>query len=237
MEQVNLIAKTREEKGKQAIKHLRNNGLIPAVMYKGGDKNILLQLRKQDLLKILQTSLGGNVIISLKIDSETRPAAKKTKAADVCTVIIKEIQEDPLKNEILHVDFQQISLTESIKVSVPITISGEAVGVKRDGGILEHLLWEIEVECLPTNIPEKIEVEITALEIGQAIHIKDLKLPEAVKVLNGAEQIVLVVAPPAKEEKVEEKVEEVLEPEVIRQKKPEAVEEEPGKEKKQEEKK
>jgi len=236
MEQINLTAQIREEKGKTGIKHIRRDSWVPAVMYKGGEKNVLLQLKKGDLLKILHTSLGGNVIISLKI-SAALAAGKKTRDQDVNTVIIKEIQEDHLKNEILHVDFQQISLTEQITVNVPIAIVGESIGVKQEGGVLEHLLWEVGVECLPTDIPEKIEVDIGSLGIGQSIYIKDLKVPEGVKVLSAPEQIVLMVSQP-KEEKVEEKVEkEVAEPEVIKQKKPEAEEEAPEKEKKQGEKK
>lgn len=240
MEQVNLTAQIREAKGKGRIRHLRREKWIPAVMYKSGEKTALLQFRDRDFQKILQTSLGGNVIISLKIDGSSAAAGKKTRAQEVKTVIIKEIQEDPLKNEVLHVDFQQISLTEQITVNVPVSVIGESIGVKQEGGILEHLLWEIQVECLPVDIPEKIEVDISQLGIGQSIYIRDLKLPEKVKVLNNPEQIVLSVAMPM-EEKVEEKVEEeILEPEVIKQKKPEAEEEaveKEKKEKKEEEKK
>ncbi len=236
MEQVNLVAQVREGIGRQNVKHLRQEGLIPAVIYKRGEKNVLLQIGKKDLFKILHTSFGENVVISLKIDSGSEAASKKTKSQDAKTVIIKETQKDPLRNEILHVDFQEVSLTESIKVNVPIIVIGESVGVKRDGGLLEHLLWEIEVECLPTNIPEKIEVDISALEIGHSVHVKDLKIPAGVNVLSDAERIVISVTAPMEEEVVEKVEEEVSEPEVIKQKKPEAEEETPEKEKKQEKK-
>ncbi len=233
MEQVNLVAHVREEIGKQGMKRLRNENLIPAVVYREGEKNVLLQINKKDFSQIIHTSFGGNVIVSLKIEA----AAGKTKAKDVKTVIIKEIQEDSLKNEVLHVDFKEISLTETIKVNVPIAVTGESIGVKRDGGSLEHLLWELEVECLPTNIPEKIEINISNLEMNQSVMVKDLKIASGVKILNDPEQILLTVSPPMAEEKVEEKLEEgPAEPEVIKQKKPEAVEEASDKDKKQEKK-
>ncbi|MCM8783575.1 MAG: 50S ribosomal protein L25 [Candidatus Omnitrophica bacterium] len=235
MEEVSLLAKSREVKGKK-VKNLRKEGWVPGVVYKRGEENVLLQLNKKDLLKILHTSLGGNVIISLKIDKGS-PSVKKGRTQDVKTVIIKDIQKDPLSDEILHVDLQQISLTENIVVNVPIALVGESLGVKRDGGILEHLIWEIQVECLPTSIPEKIEVDITQLELGHSVYVKDLRIPEGVKVLTNPEQMVVTVSMP-KEEKIEEKVEEELvEPEVIKQKKPETEEEAPEKGKREEEKK
>ncbi|MCM8778794.1 MAG: 50S ribosomal protein L25 [Candidatus Omnitrophica bacterium] len=231
MEEVNLYAKVRQIKGKQ-VSRLRREGWVPGVVYKKGEKNLLLQLPKRDLQKILHTSLGGNVLISLKIERDSS-LPKKKGTQEVKTVIIKEIQKNPLTEELLHIDFQQISLTEKIMVNVPLALVGEAVGVKRDGGILEHLLWELPIECLPTAIPEKIEVDISQLEIGQSLYVKDLKVSEDIKILAPPEQMVVTVGMP-KEEKVEEKVEELVEPEVIKQKKPEA-EETP--EKKTEEKK
>ncbi|MCM8765537.1 MAG: 50S ribosomal protein L25 [Candidatus Omnitrophica bacterium] len=231
MEEVGLLGKVRETKGKQ-VNRLRKEGWVPAVVYKKGEESLPLQLPRKDLEKILHTSLGGNILISLKIEKES--PSQKGKSQEVKTVIIKEIQRDPLTEELLHIDFQQISLTEKIMVNVPLAIVGEAVGVKRDGGILEHLLWELPIECLPTAIPEKIEVDVSQLEIGQSIYVKDLKIPEGIRVLAPPEQTVIMVEMP-KVEKVEEKVEEeVVEPEVIKQKKPEV--EETG-EKKEEEKK
>ncbi|MGE4357628.1 MAG: 50S ribosomal protein L25 [Candidatus Omnitrophota bacterium] len=233
MDEVVLLANSREIKGKK-VKRLRRQGFVPAVVYKRGEENILLQLDKKQLEKVLHTSLGGNVIISLKIDGAS---TKKGKSGSVKTVIIKDIQRDPLTDEIVHVDFQQISLTEKIVVNVPIALEGEAIGVKRDGAILEHLIWEIQVECLPTNIPEKIVVDINQLEVGQAIYVRDLIPPEGVKILTNPDQMVVTASMP-KEEKVEEKVEEeIAEPEVIKQKKPEAEEGVSEKEKKEEEKK
>jgi large subunit ribosomal protein L25 len=131
------------------------------------------------------------------------------------------MQYDPVRGEIIHIDFNEISLTKEIKVNVPVTTKGESIGVKQEGGSLEHVLWEIEVECLPTAIPKSIEIDITNLKLKDAIHVKDLALPAGVKALNDPSSIVLSIAEPMKEEVVEAPVEgeEKMEPEVIKEKK------------------
>jgi len=135
--------------------------------------------------------------------------------------LIKEIQYDPVKGDIIHVDFNEISLTKVIKVNVPVVAKGEPIGVRQEGGSLEHILWEIEVECLPTDIPRDIEVDVSLLNIGDAIHIKDITFPSNIKVLNAPEAIVFSVTAPIKEEVAVPAVEgeEKQEPEVIKEKK------------------
>ncbi len=221
MEKVILKSEVRTATGKRVAKDLRNKGLIPANVYKSGKSALSLQISKEDLDEILHTGAGSNVIITLKITGGT----EKDK-----TVLIKEIQRDPLKDGILHVDFSEISLTEVLKVNVPVASHGEPVGVKIDGGVLDHVIWELQVECLPTEIPEKIEADVSALKIGDAIYIKDLKVPEGIKVLNDPELIVMIVKPPKVEAAKAEVTEEAaVEPELIRKKKEEeAAEEEAG---------
>lgn len=219
MEKVILKAETRSEAGKKIAKDLRKKGLVPANVYKGGKDAMNIQIAYDDIQDILHTKAGANVIITLKI------GGAKDK-----TVVIKEIQREPIKDQILHLDFNEISLTETLKVNVPIVAKGEAEGVKKDGGILEHIMWELHVECLPTDIPEKIEVDISKLKIGESIFVKDIVIPEGVKVLNDPELIVMIVKSP----KVEVPVEAVpgeaasAEPELIRKKKEEAPEGEEG---------
>jgi large subunit ribosomal protein L25 len=166
-------------------------------------------------------------VINLKIKDDTK------KKARPC--LIKEIQYDPVKGDIVHVDFNEVSLTKEIKVNVPVATKGEPMGVKQEGGSLEHILWEIEVECLPTQIPNQIEVDVSQLKIGDSIHIKDISFPSNIKVLNDPGAIVLSVAAPIKEEIPVAPVEgEVTqEPEVIKEKKevPAEEEAEAGKEK------
>ena len=236
MEKVILKVETREGTGKRIAKDLRKKALIPAVAYKAGEKSLSLQLPLGDMDEVLHTKAGENVIITLKIAG---PAKAKDK-----TVVIKEIQRDPIKGEILHVDFNEISLTEMLKVNVPLMSKGESSGVKKDGGVLEHIIWELQVECLPTDIPEKIELDVTSLNIGDAIYVKNIVLPEGVKVLNDPELIAFIVKPPKVEApKVEEVEETGVEPELIRKKKEEeapeegAKKEESPKEAKKEEKK
>lgn len=232
MDFVDLKANLRKERGKELNKNLREAGLVPAIVYKKGTESESLKIDKKNLLKTLHTEAGENVIIKLHIED-----ASKRKER---TVILKEIQRDPVKDHLVHVDFMEISLTETLKVKVPITGKGEAIGVKQEEGILQHVLWEIEVECLPTNIPEKIEVDISNLKIGDSIHLKDVSIPEGVKVLDDLENVVFSVERPKDvEELVAAPAEgELQEPEVIREKKEELEEgEEEAKEAKPEEKK
>ena len=224
MEKTVLKAEVRTGVGKRVAKDLRIKGIVPANVYKGGKGATSLQVAVDDLIDILHTKAGENVIITLKISGE---GAHKDK-----TVVIKEIQREPIKDQILHVDFSEISLTEALKVNVPLVSRGEPVGVKVDGGILEHVIRELQVECLPTDIPEKLECDVSNLKINDTIHVKDIVLPEGVKILNDAELIVMIVKPPKVEVPKEEMAAEGgTEPELIRKKKEEEAaegEEAPG---------
>lgn len=225
MEKIVLKAETREGSGKAKAKDLRKKDIIPAVVYKGGKEALKLQVTSGDLNEILHTRAGENVIVTLKISGESKGKDK--------TVLIKEIQREPIRGLILHVDFNEISLTDTLKVNVPLASHGEPVGVKSDGGTLEHVMWELQVECLPTNIPEKIEVEVSDLKIGDAIYVKNITAPEGVKILTDPELIALIVKPPKVEAPKEEVAgETAAEPELIRKKK--EVEEEAEGEKKEE---
>ncbi|MFH1791131.1 MAG: 50S ribosomal protein L25 [Candidatus Omnitrophota bacterium] len=215
MEKVILTAEVRQETGKSHAKHLRRNNLVPAVCYRGGKECVSLKVGAKALYQALHTKAGENVLITLNVEGA------KTKKER--TVLVKEVQVDPIRGDLLHVDFNEISLTEKIKVKVPVTTHGEAKEVQRESGVVEHTVWEVEVECLPTNIPEKIQVEIEGMKIGDTVHIGDLKAPEGVKILGDPELIVLI-AKASKVEVVEEvPVEgEAEEPEVIAKgKKPE----------------
>lgn len=217
MEKVILKAEDRAGSGKKIARQLRVKGIVPANVYKGGKEAQSIQLVEEDLSEVLHTKAGENVIITMKI----------TGAKDR-TVVIKEIQRDPIKDKVLHVDFNEISLTEALKVNVPISAKGEPEGVKKDGGILEHVMWELQIECLPTAIPEKIEVDVSALKIGEAVFVKNITVAEGIKVLNDPELIAMIVKPPKVEApKAEAGAEEAAaEPELIRKKKEEEAGEE-----------
>ncbi len=213
MDFVELKANMREEKGKEQNKKLRNTGMVPGVVYRKGEAALSLKVDSKSLAKVLHTEAGENVIIKLFIDGDKK---KKERI-----VVIKELQKDPVKDTLVHLDLNEISLTETLKVKVPLVSKGEAAGVKQEGGVLQHVLWEIEVECLPTNIPDKIEVDITNLKIGGTMSIKDIVPPEGVKILGDPESIVFSVEHvKAVEEAVAAPVEgESTEPELIREKK------------------
>ncbi|MFH1593394.1 MAG: 50S ribosomal protein L25 [Candidatus Omnitrophota bacterium] len=218
MEKVILDAEIREETGKSKVKELRRKDIVPAVAYRHGKEAINLKVNRKDLFTVLHTGAGENVLITVRIKDNSAAASggKGDKKYKEKTCIIKEVQRDPVREDIIHVDLNEISLTEKIKVKVPVHSRGNAEGVVKDDGVLEHVLWEVEVECLPTDIPKKIEVDVTAMKIGDTVYIKDLPLPSGVKILNDPELAVLSVAPPAKDEVVEEVPGEgVEEPEVI----------------------
>ncbi len=213
MEEVFLEAELRDGAGRAKSKDLRDNGYLPCVVYFHGKDALSIKIKRGGLLKLVHQHRLESTIINLKIKDD-----KKTNGR---SCIVKEIQYHPVHEDIIHIDFNEISLTESIKVNVPIEAKGEAVGVKQEGGSLEHLLWEVEVECLPTSIPKNIEVDISALKMGEAIHIKDIVFPSGVKPLNDPGEIVLHIVAPMKEEVPVEVAEGETkqEPEVIKEKK------------------
>lgn len=230
MKEISMEAFLREEKGTVVSRRLRKQGLIPAVIY-GKKENILIGVEERKLEGILHSAYGENVIVNLHLKKDEKKEMNKK-------VFIKEIQHNPLTDKILHVDFYQFTLDKEITAKVPVAVKGEAPGVSQQGGVLGQVLWEIEIECLPTDIPEKFEIDVSNLKIGDSIQIKDLFLPPKVKVLAELEQIVVSVVPPKKIEVEEVKPAEeiVAGPELIRkEKKPE--EEEGVKEAKKEEKK
>ena len=215
MERMQLKTQIREDTGKKPTKLLRKEGLVPAVVYREGRETVHVRVDQSDLIHVLHTKAGANVLINLKVES-----GSKSKEKDR-VVIIKDIQHHPIKEQILHVDFQEISLTEKLQVDVPIQAKGEAEGVVKDEGVMEHVLWEVKVECLPTDIPEKIEVAVTNMKIGDSVLLKDLQAPAGVKILGDPEQTVISVVPPHEEVPAEEPGEEMAEPELIREKKEE----------------
>lgn len=222
MDKIILKAETRAETGKKNAKDLRKKGLIPANVYKQGEEAVSLQVTIDDIEDILHTKAGENAIITLNISG----GKLKDK-----TVVIKEIQREPIKDGILHIDFNEISLTEELEVEVPLVSHGEPVGVKVDGGILEHILRELRIECLPTAIPEKIEADVSGLKIGDSVFVKDIKVPSGIKVLNDPELIAMIVKAPKAEvppEEVAAEAEGAAEPELIRKKKEEEAPEEEG---------
>lgn len=196
MEKIILKAIEREETGKGSSKRFRKEGQIPAVVYKGGKNATILNVEQKALWQVIHTGAGENAIISLDIEGKEKNKSK--------TVILKEVQHHPVKDTIIHVDFQEISLKEKLKVNVPIIIKGEAPGVTEENGVLNQIEWELEVECLPTEIPEHIIIQVDDLHLNEAIHIKDITVEGDVSILGDPEQVVLTIALPTVEESEEE---------------------------------
>lgn len=218
MEEIFLDVQLREQVGRSKAKDLREAGFIPAVVYGEGKASEPIKVSHKQLFQLLHQHRLENVVINLKVNDDKK---ERTRSC-----LIKEIQYDPVKGDIIHVDFNEISLTKVIKVNVPVVSKGEPIGVKIEGGSLEHILWEVEIECLPTQIPKDIEVDVSNMKIGDSIHIKDMAFPSNVKVLTSPEVIVLSCAAAIKEEVVAPvEGEEIQEPEVIKEKKEAPVEE------------
>lgn len=204
MERVTLSVEKREKLGKGGARSLRRSGIIPAILYKGGN-SLPVQLSAKELSKFISKTAGEQVIVNLQFPDDTKQA------------IVKDYQVDPVMGNLLHVDFQEISATEAIRVMVPVVIKGEAIGVKRDKGILQHGLREIEIECLPDKIPGHIDVDVTNMGLGQSIHVSDLKLGEGIKILTDPDEVLATVVA-VKEEVAAPGVvsAETVEPEVIK---------------------
>lgn len=207
MAEIELKVKIRIGKStKKALSEMRGGRMIPAVVYGGKGENLTIVVGEKELLSALKAG-GANALLKLKHE----------KGED--TVIVKALQRHVITSRPVHADFQRISLTEKIEVKVPIEIIGEAPGVKLQGGILEHALRDLLVRCLPNAIPQKIDADIGALNIGEQLYVASLKAPAEVEVLTDPKQIVVnILVPAAEEEKPAEEVAAegaLAEPEVI----------------------
>jgi large subunit ribosomal protein L25 len=190
MEQIVLEVEKREETGKVAAKLLRQKGLIPVVLYGKKTKTFPLKIQAATFKKVLEKG-GVHKIFNLKVSTDHSSEEK--------TCVIQEIQKDPFGKIILHVDFHEISMQDKIKSKIPLELTGTSPGIK-EGGIVDHVLWEVEVESLPLNLPEKILIDISTLTINQSLHVRDIKPLEGVEILNDPEEVLVVIHPPRTEE-------------------------------------
>jgi large subunit ribosomal protein L25 len=216
--------------GKNASRAIRREGKVPAIFYGANTASIPLMVAKTDIIKILKSEAGENTIFKVSFNSENRDA------------MIKELQIDPVTDELLHVDLYQIAMDKVIRVSIPVVPVGEAVGVKSEGGFMDFMSREVEIECLPKDIPEHIEIDISSLHVHQSVKAEDIQTPEGVEMLTEPDTVLILIDVPQKEEIIEEaeEEEEVIaegeEPEVIKKEKEEEEKEEEKKEEEKEEK-
>ncbi|MCE1248624.1 MAG: 50S ribosomal protein L25 [Firmicutes bacterium] len=187
MHQVNLKAKMRDNTGKNFCKKVRQAGGVPAVIYGNKMENVLVSVDTSEFVKAITSSAGTRIIVNLNVES-----GKETKEY---TTMISEIQKDVFQKKYFHIDFHKVSLDEKTHSDVPVTLRGESKGVK-NGGMLDQLIWRIQVEALPLDLPEKIEIDITNLEEGQSISVKDIVLPEGVHSLVDASEMIAIVHAP-----------------------------------------
>jgi large subunit ribosomal protein L25 len=183
MAEVKLTAESREGVGKGAARKIRAAGKVPGVLYGPAVEPMRLAVDALQLWHALHTDAGTNVLINLAVDGDT------------FLTMPREVQRDIVRGTLLHVDFLRIRRDVAIQVDVPVLLVGESVGVK-EGGVVEHHLWELRVECLPTQVPESIEADISALAVGDSLHVSDLKVPQHITLLTPAEETLVSVVPP-----------------------------------------
>ena len=159
-----LIVTSRDEKGTANVRRLRRTGLIPGVIYGDGGKAREVSLPQHEFKQMLHHHAGEQMMVAIEFDGKNE------------SVLLKEVQHAPLSGDILHVDFQEVSLTKKLKVQISIELIGEPEGVKTEGGVLDHTLYSVEVECLPSDILEKIEVDVSSLKMGDVMTVKDIEL-------------------------------------------------------------
>jgi len=204
-----ITAEKREVFGKNAARRLRKDGKVPAILYGEGQAGVPLTLVKKDVFAILKSETGENTIFKVAFDERLQD------------VMFKDLQVDPSSDFLVHADLIQISMDKAIRVAVPFLLQGEPVGVKTEGGFVDFMTREVEIECLPKDIPESIKVDIAGLHLHQSLKIGEVAAPEGVKFVTDPAAVVVVIGMPHKEEEAAKPAEEAAaaepaEPEVIK---------------------
>lgn len=218
MQRVELEVDVRKDAGKGVARALRRQGRLPAVLYHAG-ASVLLSADDKAVEKLFHTGAGEHVLITVKIND----GAKQRD----CVAVVRDCQRDPITDRILHVDLFEISLDKPLRVEVPVHVMGEVpVGVK-EGGVMHHHLRQVEVECLPLAVPDEIRVDASSLQINQSLHVSDLVVDPAIRMLTPGDQVVVSVAAPMSDAKLEQLLtataRESKEPELLKKEKEEEV--------------
>ena len=172
MAKFSLAARIRDNKGKGVARRLRRDDQIPAIFYGPNAKTTMLSVSYRDLGGIIKQTTSENIILGLKIESESGIESRK--------VMLKELQIDPIKDTYLHADFYEISMDKELTVDIPVHLVNAPIGVQK-GGILQHVKREITITCLPDNLVDSLEVDVSGLDIGESVHIRDIEIPEGIK--------------------------------------------------------
>jgi large subunit ribosomal protein L25 len=196
-EQLSIEVQPREATGSRASRRMRRGDMVPAIVYGGNRDSVAIQVPRRALLDLFKKAGSENAVFLLKLAGSGK--------ARHC--MVREVESDPITRQVVHVDFQRIDLTVKVKVEVAIELTGVPAGVKNEGGVLEFVNRQVEVECLPTEIPQHLFADVSALDIGDHIEAKDLEIPEGVELLVEPERVIAAVSAPRKPEE-EEVVEE-----------------------------
>ena len=198
MADLEIVVTKREETGKGANRRLRAGGKLPAVVYGGGRDSVPIELDRQSVLRLLKQGGGENALFLLKLSGTGK--SRHT--------MVRKIDIDPVSRQIIHIDFQRVLLDEKVRVQVPIEIVGEADGVKNEGGVMDFITREVDVECLPQEIPARLTADVSELHIGQHLEVKDLPVPDGVAIFD-PERVVVSIAHSRVAEEVEAAEEEL----------------------------
>jgi large subunit ribosomal protein L25 len=218
-QQVKLKAQKRTLVGRNAVKKIKEEGLVPGVIYGSQEEPMTLQIDARDLTTVLAHASSEHVLVELEIVDGSQSTHR--------LALIQEVQHHPLKRALVHVDFHAVSATEKITSEVPIEAVGEALGVRTFGGLLEYSLRTLEVECYPQDLPDIVRIDVSNLNIGESLHVRDIQLPAGVEAITDDDLTVVSVVASRVGEEVTEPTEVLATPEVITEKKPEAKPETP----------
>ncbi|CAN5664096.1 50S ribosomal protein L25 [soil metagenome] len=206
--QVKLTAERRTALGRSAVRKIKATGAVPAVIYGSKDKPEALQVSRRDINTILSHASGENILVELEIAGDANRLA-----------LVQEVQHSPIGGDVLHIDFHAVSMDEMIEADVPLEPIGTANGVKNFGGLLEQSLRSLSIECMPRDLPDVITVDVSALNVGDAIHVRELPLPEGVTTRVPPDLTAFSVLPPTVEETPAVEATAAAAPEVIKEKK------------------
>jgi large subunit ribosomal protein L25 len=218
-QQVKLKAQKRTLVGRNAVKKIKEQGLVPGVIYGSEAEPMTLQIDARELTTVLAHASSEHVLVELEIVDGSQSTHR--------LALIQEVQHHPLKRALVHVDFHAVSATEKIYSEVPIEAVGEALGVRTFGGLLEYSLRTLEVECYPQDLPDIVRIDVSNLNIGESLHVRDIQLPAGVEAITDDDLTVVSVVASRVGEEVTEPTEALATPEVITEKKPEAKPETP----------
>ena len=210
--QLKINAQPRNESGRTAVKKIKSAGFVPAVIYGAKDPARNLQLVEREVDRLLAHATGESVLVEVAIQD---PAGAQTR-----TALIQEVQHHPVSGKVLHVDLHAVSMDELLTAEATVETTGEPAGVTTGGGVMELILRTLDIECLPGDLPEAITVDVSNLQIGESIHVRDLTLPKGVTVLNDADLTVVSVAAPTVEEPEPSTAPEGAQPVVTEETKP-----------------